>query len=669
MRVMIRGLWVTVVALVASVLTGGAAEAHAAEIRVLSNRADLISGGDALVEVVARHPRVRLNGEDVTDRFTERRPGRWVGLVDGLRTGRNTLSTRSARITITNHPIGGPVFAGPQVQPWICGTVAAGLGEPIDAQCNAPTRYSFVYRNALTGAFLPYDPASPPAPALIARTTTDQGRTVPYVVRIEKGTMDRGIYQVAVLHQAWNHKLFAWFEGGGAGHHTQDPPPSVLNHTALSRGFMVGSSGLFVHASNINQVVSAEALMMLKERITEQYGEIRYTIGGGCSGGSIQQHVIASAYPGLLDGIQPTCSYPDLWTTATEVADCHLLINYFTRTSPQLWPNPAQRTAVDGHAVPANCQAWEATFSGVADPSRAANCNLPPSRVYPNPGGVRCSAQDYQKAIWGPRKQDGFAKRPGDNVGVQYGLRPLLAGQITPAQFADLNARIGGKDIDWRFQPGRTTADPGAAAIAYRSSQVTDARQLASVPIIDLRPHIEVEIHTSYHSYQLRAKLDRDNGGHGNQIIWTFPFSDLAGGPVPEKSFLLMDQWLAAIESDRGAGSKAAKVIRNKPGAAVDACWILGVKTTDAARCRAAYPYYADARIVAGAPFAGDIVKCRLKPLRRADYPVAFTDAEWTLVRQAFPTGVCDWTRRGVGQRPSTPWLTYAHGPGGHPLR
>lgn len=666
---MIRGLLITATALVASTLTGGVAVAATPRIEVLSNQADLVSGGDALVQVTAaRRPTVKLNGTDVSDRFTEQQPGRWVGLVDGLRNGRNLLTARPARITITNHPIGGPVFAGPQVQPWVCGTVAAGLGEPLDAQCNGRTVHGFVYRNAVTGTFLPYDPANPPAPALVARTTTDQGRTVPYVVRMEKGTMDRGIYQLAVLHDAWNHKLLARFEGGGAGHHTQDPPPAVLDHTALSRGFMVGTSGLFVHASNINQVVSAEALMMLKERIVERYGRIRYTIGTGCSGGSIQQHMIASAYPGLLDGIQPTCSYPDLWTTATEVGDCHLLLNYFTRTSPLLWPNPVQRAAVDGHASVANCLAWEASFSGVADPSKAANCNLPPSQVYPNPGGVRCSAQDYQKAIWGPRRQDGFAKRPTDNVGVQYGLNALLARQITPTQFADLNEKVGGKDIDWHFQSARTTADPGAPAIAYRTSQVTDGRPLASVPIIDLRPHIEVEIHTSYHTYQLRAKLDRDNGGHANHVIWTFPISDLAGGPVLEKSFLLMDQWLAAMESDHGAGSQAAKVIRNKPGTAVDACWILGVQTTDLARCRAVYPSYADARIAAGAPLTDDVLKCRLKPLRRSDYPVTFTDAEWSAVRRAFPGGVCDWTRRGVGQRPSVPWLTYADGPGGRPL-
>ncbi|HZR22982.1 MAG TPA: DUF6351 family protein [Vicinamibacterales bacterium] len=34
--------------------------------------------------------------------------------------------------------------------------------------------------------------------------------------------------------------------------------------------------------------------MTVKELITERHGEIRYTIGDGCSGGSIKQLAIAS---------------------------------------------------------------------------------------------------------------------------------------------------------------------------------------------------------------------------------------------------------------------------------------------------------------------------------------------------------------------------------------
>ena len=156
------------------------------EIRVLSNRADLVSGGDALVEIIlpakakARPADVRIdvNGEDVTGAFGVRPNGRFYGLVRGLREGSNLLTARvpngpGARITLTNHPNGGPVISGAQVGPWVCTTKVANptannpdLGEPLDAQCNiAAPVYRYQYRN-LNNQFVTYDPANPPAASL-----------------------------------------------------------------------------------------------------------------------------------------------------------------------------------------------------------------------------------------------------------------------------------------------------------------------------------------------------------------------------------------------------------------------------------------------------------------------------------------------------------------------
>src|SRR6476661_10593609 len=98
------------------------------EIVTLSNRADLISGGDALVEV--RVPKqvslsavkVKLNGHDITSSFKANTAARTLrGLVTGLADGRNDLVAeadgkgkgkddgKEVSLTITNHPIGGPV--------------------------------------------------------------------------------------------------------------------------------------------------------------------------------------------------------------------------------------------------------------------------------------------------------------------------------------------------------------------------------------------------------------------------------------------------------------------------------------------------------------------------------------------------------------------------------
>jgi hypothetical protein len=65
-------------------------------------------------------------------------------------------------------------------------------------------------------------------------------------------------------------------------------------------------------------------------------------------------------------------------------------------------------------------------------------------------------------------------------------------------------------------------------------------------------------------------------------------------------------------------------------------------------------------RTVSGEGVETDTNKCTLKPLRRLDYyPITFTDEQWQQLVQAFPTGVCDWTKPGVDQQGTTPWQTY----------
>jgi Tannase-like family of unknown function (DUF6351) len=50
----------------------------------------------------------------------------------------------------------------------------------------------------------------------------------------------------------------------------------------------------------------------------------------GGSGGSYQQHHIADGYPGLLDGIMPARSFPDLaFATVPFITDARLLKHYF----------------------------------------------------------------------------------------------------------------------------------------------------------------------------------------------------------------------------------------------------------------------------------------------------------------------------------------------------
>jgi uncharacterized tannase-like protein DUF6351 len=701
-------LLVLTLAVLLYVATTAAASA-AVRLETPANRADLISGPATLVRVTAPPKtqtsdlRVFLGAHDVSSDFAQRPDGSYEGLLDGLQPGPNVVKAllpdgSGAQLTITDHPIGGPVFSGPQIEPWVCGTEAAGLGPATDAQCDAPSSYSYEYMSSATGRFEAYDPASPPQD--VATTTTDQGATVPYIVRIEKGAADRGLFEIAVLdnpketwepwrsQQGWNHKLVVPFGGGTDVHHSQDAPTSTLNGEALSRGFMVADSGLNIQESDVNANVSAEALMMLKEHIIDAYGPIRYTIGEGCSGGGIQQYEVAAMYPGLLNGIQPNCSFPDTWSTAPDVVECHRLVTYFEANPTEPWV-----PQIDGHKDPSDCAAWALTFWNRIEPGKAANCNLPAGEVYnpeTNPTGARCTIEDYEQNIWGPRPSSewgpveqridkGFANTPFDNVGVQYGLKALQAGLISPAEFANINAQFGCYDIDASPIAHRCAMNSRTARIVYRAGQVTDARQLASVPIIDLRGWDEsAEIHTSAYSYVMRARLDAENGTHENQIIWTYDSGSIAtvsDGYAPEvalKSFLLIDKWLSNIEADRRNVLLAQKVREDKPAEAVDACFPENTaqhEVMDQSTCETRFPHYETTRSAAGAPFSGQTLKCQLKPLSRGEYDVAFTDEQWTELQRAFPTGVCDYGKPGVGERASIPWMSFQAGPGGKPLK
>ena len=423
--------------------------------------------------------------------------------------------------------------------------------------------------------------------------------------------------------------------------------------------------------------------MMVKERIVESYGPIRYTIGTGCSGGSIQQNVIADQYPGLLDGIQPYCSYPDTWTTGSRctTAACCSTTSTRARCSRRA---AAQRGAVTGQESETPCRSWRDVYGfapTVGDPRIGCEglvlgpqvpTYTPPAYVYDpvnNPRGARCTKQDYEVAILGKRP-DGKAKNAYDNVGVQYGLQALQSGTLTAEQFVDVNEKVGGQGIDYANTPARTAADPGALATLYRSGRINDARGLRTVPIIDLRGADNYEIHTDYNSYVLRERLKRSNGTDANYAMFTAMTPLVVPPAVTEKAFLLMDRWLAGIEADHSALSLQQKVLQHKPTEAVDTCFVGDRAVTDPTACRHALPYFSNPRIAAGEPFTNDVVKCRLKPLVRTDYADGtFTDAQWDRLRAVFPGGVCNYAVPGVDQQYAAGfWTSFAAGPGGRSL-
>ncbi|MCW2880198.1 MAG: hypothetical protein JWQ95_4298, partial [Sphaerisporangium sp.] len=675
------------------------ASGKTAEVRVLGNRADLISGGQALIEVVppphARNVRVQRNGKDVTSAFGVRADGRYYGLVEGLVEGRNTVTARVAgapdvHLTVTNHPIGGPVISGAQVQPWFCTTKVVNptpgnpdLGDPLDAQCNiAAPVYRYSYR-ALNGSFATYDPASPPPASEIATVTTDEGVTVPYIVRIERGVINRGKYDVAYLANpndptqgwspwdsspSWNNKLFWKFGSGCEYGRTQANPGNVLDDIALRRGFMVASSEMTQYGTHCNDVASAETVIMLKEHITEAYGEIRYTMSDGSSGGAHQQHLHASNYPGLLQGILPSQGWQDTWTTGREFADCGLLKRYYDSGASSVEYTNMDRAHIDGHRWNQVCEGpAEINMAGrtaaYLDPTvGGAGCGTIANRWSPtNLRGIRCTLQDYNIAVFGPRDKSGYAKSPLDNVGIQYGLEALNKRQITVEQFLQLNKSIGGYDINGQWQPQRMEADPGAAEIAHRSGRVTYGRGLGEVAILaDVAFNITEE-HYDFRTWVTRNRIANVYGDYDNQVIWRHK-----GNPpdYDARRFDTMNEWLARVEADTSNRSLRTKIIADKPDLAVDSCWRASAGwVTDPAVCNTAadpstassisgtganavyqpadgeWPVFRDTRVAAGAPLASDIMKCRLEKPKHRDYTVTFTTAQWARLQAVFPSG------------------------------
>src|SRR4051794_11934447 len=711
-----RGMAALAVAIIGTAAAVAAPSALAAptppSIEVVSNRADLISAGDALVAIGlpagADSARVTLGSRDVSGAFAPRPNGRYEGLVTGLALGDNVLTARvlsgaSANVTIVNHPNGGPVFSGPQVRPWKCQATAT------DAQCNEPVSYSYEYKSSLTGQLASYDPAKPPSD--VAKATTDQGKTVPFIVRTETGYQDRDQYKITVLFDPakpwaawspqpqWNHKLLITHGASCGIEHQSGSAPSTTGDTvaggsptvALGRGFAVMSTALDNAGHNCNIATEAESLVMAKERLVERYGEIRYTIGTGCSGGSLVQHQVANAYPGIYQGILPQCSFPDSWSTGQQLAAYHLIRQYVenpAKWAPGVIWSPADIAAVEGHPNHVNSIVFDSVYwtdLGVPDDGCAG---VPAEQDYnadTNPGGVRCDLADYMINVLGPRPASvwspaekkvghGFAGLPLGDVGVQFGLEALKKGQITPAQFVDLNAKIGGTDVDINSTPQRSDSDEPALRNAYRSGGINETNNLTAVPIIDLRGPDPGAFHDTYRTWTIRARLERQEGRFPrNHVIW-FGHAPLIGDPdYTTEGLIAMDRWLAKVEADQRSVPLSRKVAEDRPSDVNDRCsQIAGVESVSlpgvgkVCELKEVQTRFATPAMVAGEGIETDQNKCALRPQRRSDYyPVTFTDAQWAQLQSAFPTGVCDWSKPGIDQANTIPWQTYQGAGGG----
>ena len=789
-RLSVRCLLTVTPLALAAMMSGCADDSDApVEIRTLSQRADLVSGGDVTVEVlvpsgsVASGLRVDVGGRDVTSAFTAAGNGRYVGVVTGLAAGDNTIvartaGTSAAALTVTNAPRHGPVLSGTQVTPFYCATPvpqavsgntpatnASGLAGAPDANCNIATEYKLYYRTTTAGCSLalpdpspsvsataaaPATTANPPAnpcfkpytagvtPGDLATTTTDAGTSVPYIVRVERGTMNRGIYDIAVLwdgtksiwdplapHAAWNRSVVFNF-GASTGQPRRQARPATAwssSDVQLGKGALVVANSMTDSSRNSNRVLMSETVMMMKEHISDSYGAIKFTIGSGCSGGSINSNMTASIMPGLLDGVTTTCTYPDSETTSMEVGDCVLLVEAYQKpawgalstglTQAQI---NAKKAAINGHPDQSACHAWFNAFGNngraglylgatvsnntTGAITRAAtfsnNCELPNSAVYDPANPVttanlpRCNAWSWAESIWGKVPGSPAARDTRDNVGVQYGLKALRDSAITAEEYVTLNELVGGIDRDSTPRAARTTADTAALEIAYRSGIVASGKNLAKTAMIDMRGWDDsnvtvppgntpgtIPIHHQWYSFGIRDRIVAEAGNADNQALWRFARTGLTPpGTMALDAYNTMNQWLTALKADGGADSIESKVRRARPAGAANFCILptdatQTVKTTDQAVCDAD-PFLKPSlspRQVAGGPRAEHVLKCQLKAHARTDYAAGtFTDPQWARLQAVFTDGVCDWSKPSVGQQTAISPLSFRAGAGGTAL-
>ncbi len=691
--------------------------AIAQQIQVLSSRPDTVSGGDAVIQVglpagiSTLQVTILRNGSDVTSAFVAADLRTLQGLVSGLNVGFNTLLATSrvdghviAKLAVQNWPLYGPVFAGAHQRPWICETQASGLGPPpASGPCVAPTRYDWFYRST-GGTFKSLPSLNPPFPSDLAQTTTIDGNTVNYIVRVESGTIDESIYRIAILDDPTNPISNPWSAGGkkpgpgwngkltypygpGAGpafRSGSNGVTSALSDGPLRLGFAVAFGTRNTYGTGEDDVVSAETTSMLKEHFIKQYALPRFTIASGSSGGSIQQHYIAQNYPGLLDAITPNASFPDVGSmAASDVLDCQVLIGYFNQnTNPADWPG-SRRALIDGYAVgtttgQTTCQnAWSGLANSWQNPTAGFSTVVPQALRYnpiTNPTGARGDYWDANVNSFGIDPVNGFARSAYDNIGVQYGLNALNSGGITKAEFLDLNEKIGGLDIDGNYVSHRSTADPIALQNGYRAGRFVTASG-ETLPIIDIRPYVDtsdtgqLSIHSRIRTPIFVERLRIRNGTSENQVSWI-----TGGTSAPDLSttaLLALNEWLENIRADASTDPYATKVIRNKPAYLKDACWFNGVKyeeplTLDpSAKCNQLMPIYGTVRLAAGGPLSGTTLKCQLKPVDVTDYAVTFTPAELVRLNTIFPQGVCDWTKPGVSEAVmDDSWLRFVSPPG-----
>jgi len=513
---------------------------------------------------------------------------------------------------------------------------------------------------------------------------------VDFIVRWERGVINRFIYSIAVLApfgeqpgdepstDLWNGRLIYHFGGGvGIGHSQGRVGGSNALYTQeLERGYAVVYSTGTATSHHYNLKLGGETAVATKAHFVDTYGEPTYTVGVGGSGGGIQQYVYGQNHPGLLDGGVPQYAYPDMVTQTIHIGDCELLEHYFEKTDAanRRWRTAENRIPVIGlnaESAPINKSGSAAQWGGLysiytalgysppttANPGtsppltecRAAWTGLTPSAMNPTfqtIGGMnRVEGYDLSEVEfthWADAGEnygyddDGWARVPWGNEGVQYGLRAVAEGRLTPAEFLRLNALVGswkdtgdqvaeGVPFSLAATPGlnlvsavlgilqkannpatreearaefdqwssrnmnlspdgvtpapRRSSDPVAVANAFASGQVFTGRNPATdapidIPLIDWRHYLEEELdmHNSHQSFAVRQRLIDGRGDYDNQLVWFTDGRPTRGYDQTPMALDVLEEWITIMKANPGMTAAQAKADMTS-ALATDACF------------------------------------------------------------------------------------------------
>lgn len=411
----------------------------------------------------------------------------------------------------------GPIADGERQYPFACETAQSNLGQPlVDNQdgigtpvflvedgertdrvigyskdCLIKTRIELFYRSTSDLSLKPL-PAGDDLPRDIAHVTLD-GQRRPFVVRVERGSLNRFIYAIGVLvdprqpdTQLWNGRLILYVRGGvGIGKRQGQVKANNAFRGRLedlAKGYMVAFTSGAHSRNHLDPHRAAATLAMVKAQLIARYGQPRATFAVAESGGAALSYLIAENYPGIVDGVVGVYAFPDFVTHTTWALDCELLEYYFdvTAADQPRWRDQTQRTLINGLAGDNdafNRYDWMDGFARVfslreprgEDGGNA--CSLGWRGLAPRAFNPRFyddahlfahsvlettdwSHWDDLVHVYGTDSH-GFAHRTFDNEGVQYGLAALKTGAISPQEFLHLNAFVGGWKAPHEFEQER----------------------------------------------------------------------------------------------------------------------------------------------------------------------------------------------------------------------